>query len=79
MDQHPDPFDTDAAKRRYGCDAYFVDLSVSNVRRIVSSTHFWFGLWSHRKRDYKWKGFLEVDLAADDGEGALLDELEGGR
>lgn len=61
------------SKAKYCCDAYFVDLTV-NLKRpakaIVSSTHYWFGLFSHQRETTLWKGLLQVSLLDDSEENA---------
>lgn len=63
----PDLFDPEESKKSYSCDAYFVDLAVHPVY-LVSQTRYWFGLFSHQRDTFLWKGMLEVALAQDDSE-----------
>jgi len=59
-------FTPDATKRVYKCDAYGVDLGLE-PEHIVGHTHYWFGLFSHRRITNLWKGIVRVQLdAADD-------------
>lgn len=52
-----------STKENYHVDAYFFGgLGVSDPKLIIDSAIYWYGVWSHR-RDERWKGFLEVDLA----------------
>ena len=42
---------------------------------MVRNTHYWFGLFTHQRETFIWKGMLEISLQ-DDDESALelLDE-----
>jgi hypothetical protein len=71
-----DLFHPELAKNKYMCDAYFVDLMLPS-RVIVNRTSYWFGLFSHQKESYLWKGMLEISLS-DDEETALKVINEGG-
>jgi hypothetical protein len=72
----PDLFDPGVSKEEYGCDAYFVDLT-SHPIQIVRSTHYWFGLFSHQRDTYLWKGLVEVPIDGDDSEIAeMLNTIE---
>ena len=55
-------FDPQAAGRRYGVDAYFVQLNGVQPELVVEQCTYWNSLWSHR-RNGQWKGYLQVDLA----------------
>ena len=48
------------SKLSYAADHYLVSLASTPIR-IVESTKYWYGLFSHR-RDKLWKGMLLVDL-----------------
>lgn len=63
----PDLFDPNTTKKIYHCDAYFVDLTVHPVH-VVGQTRYWFGLFSHQRDTYLWKGMLEIPIAQDDTE-----------
>lgn len=52
-------------KEQYKCDAYFVDLA-KDSRLVVDDTLYWYGLFSHQRETYLWKGMLRVPLIADD-------------
>jgi hypothetical protein len=62
------------SKEKYFCDAYFVDLNL-NPMHIVSNTKYWFGLFSHQRESYLWKGMIEVPIQCADEE--ALKFLEG--
>lgn len=63
----PDLFDPTQAKEQYLCDAYFVDLW-SDPLFLVNQTRYWFGLFSHQRETFLWKGMLEVPIGADDAD-----------
>lgn len=61
----PDLFDPETTKEAFRCDAYFVDLRVPPVY-LVSQTRYWFGLFSHQRETFLWKGMVEVPFSPDD-------------
>lgn len=67
----PDLFDPETSKKQYKCDAYFVDLSVHPIH-LVAQTRYWFGLFSHQRDTYLWKGMIEVPFNGDDNDVELL-------
>ncbi len=68
-------FDRDSIKKLYRCDAFYEDLGLPS-KVIVSRARYWFGLFSHQRSSYLWKGLLVIGLDADDQ--AALDLLNGG-
>jgi len=61
----PDIFDPEQSKKSFYCDAYFVDLK-SNPIYLVNQTKYWFGLFSHQRDTFLWKGMLELSLDTSD-------------
>jgi len=61
----PDLFSPGVSKSTYMCDAYFVDLGLPSVH-LVTYTRFWFGLFSHQRDTFLWKGLVEIPLVDDD-------------
>jgi hypothetical protein len=61
----PELFDPRVTKKRYLCDAYFVDLD-KRSEIVVEDTRYWFGLFSHQRDTSLWKGMLKVPLCSDD-------------
>lgn len=49
------------SKAEFRCDAYFVELS-SGVARVLEQTTYWYGLFSHRRATFEWKGLVEISL-----------------
>lgn len=68
----PDLFDPDETKNNFLCDAYFVDLSLGKPAYLVDQTKYWFGLFSHQRDTFLWKGMLEIPLTDDDSDVAVL-------
>ena len=69
-----DPAQTKAA---FHCDAYFIDLDTDRAS-VVEQTAYWFGLFSHQRDSFRWKGMVQLELMEDDGPAeAALDALEG--
>ncbi|MCC6877204.1 MAG: hypothetical protein IT378_23060 [Sandaracinaceae bacterium] len=72
---HPDLFAGDDLFERLRVDHYFFNLDLPLDQRSVKQVSYWYSMWSHR-RDLRWKGFVQVDLAEDDGPArSLLDAL----
>jgi len=56
-----DLFSPKVNKQNYMCDAYYVDLQIQ-PEALVSQTKYWFGLFSHQRDTFLWKGMLEINL-----------------
>jgi hypothetical protein len=52
-------FDPDRARAEFSCDAYFVSLG---THRLVDVVTYWYGLLSHRRDSFEWKGMVRVEL-----------------
>ena len=68
-------FDIDGVKKKYFCDAYYVDLQLP-PETIVSRARYWFGLLSHQRDTHLWKGILQIPLSDSDHKARQL--LPGG-
>ena len=66
-----DLFKRSAIKENYLCDAFFIDLEIP-AEMVVSYSRFWFGLFSHQRETYLWKGILEVPLVDEDSQAREL-------
>jgi hypothetical protein len=59
-------FYSQEAKAWFQVDHYLiatdVDLDAEQARRVA----YWYSLWSHRREDQRWKGFVELSLSDDD-------------
>jgi hypothetical protein len=67
-----DLFIPEESKAAYHCDAYFVDLGLP-APYLVHQTTYWFGLFSHQRESYLWKGLLMVPLGDDTNVKNFLD------
>jgi len=63
------------SKEKYYCDAYFVDLNTHPIH-IVSNARYWFGLFSHQRDTYLWKGMVEIQILCSDDEALEFIEEE---
>ena len=64
------------SKQKFKCDAYFGAVVAANHVDLQFAT-YWYGLFSHRRTDFQWKGLLRVELASNDPEAAdALAEIE---
>lgn len=52
-------------KDQYSCDAYFIDLDTS-PDLVSQQSAYWFGLFSHQRETFRWKGMLQINLQCDD-------------
>lgn len=59
--RNPGLFDHDGLKARFSIDAYTQDLG-SLSKDLVWWSAYWYGVWSHQRSTFVWKGFVEVDL-----------------
>lgn len=67
-------------KAAYLCDGYFVHLSQEDQPSLISQAAYWFGLFTHRRATFEWKGIVQValdDVTHDAAAAALLDQAEG--
>ena len=71
VSENSDVFIPELSKDAYSCDAYFVDLETPPLH-IVNNTKYWFGLFSHQRESYLWKGMIEIPLLCNDEEEAQL-------
>ena len=65
---YPALFDEEGVKSKYAIDAYQVPLR--QERSIVDDCVYWFGVWSHKRYTWEWKGYVRVDLSPDEDEAA---------
>lgn len=77
LDQHGDTLlDQAYCKENYSCDSYFIDLDIPQ-RMISEQTAYWFGLFSHQRDTFRWKGLVQLDIQCDDQIAIqALDEIE---
>jgi hypothetical protein len=51
-----------ALKARYKVDARALHLGMVS-EKLVDRSAYWYGVWVHQRSTFKWKGFLQIDLA----------------
>lgn len=63
-------------KEKFHCDAYFIDLDIPPEFVSVQAA-YWFGLFSHQRDTFRWKGMVQVELQCDDDAASVaLEEIE---
>ncbi len=70
-----DLFHPEVSKQVFTCDAYYVDLGLAPTY-LVDRTRYWFGLFSHQRESYLWKGLIEIPIDSDDTEARHILEQE---
>ncbi|MBK0062180.1 MULTISPECIES: DUF6932 family protein [unclassified Acinetobacter] len=70
--------DTKYTKPLFQVDAYGMQLGSEFVDYTAKMLSYWYSMWSHRKSDNMWKGFLQVPLSPNEDSAAffLLTEIE---
>ena len=63
-------FFSQEAKARFQVDHYLVPIDVEFDANQARRVAYWYSLWSHRRADERWKGFVELSLSDDDTEAA---------
>jgi len=53
-------------KNLYKVDAYAMVLGQTLNYTLIQWITYWYSMWSHRKSDNLWKGYLEVPLSPED-------------
>ncbi len=69
---HSNLFQSTETKKDFLVDAYPCLLGEPTEKRHINQISYWYSMWSH-KRDYTWKGFVQVDLSA--GEDIAMEVL----
>nr|WP_144429682.1 hypothetical protein [Myxococcus hansupus] len=66
-------FRSQDTKATYHCDAYTIPLSYPSghsvtpeqlATSLVDQVSYWYGLFSHRRGTYAWKGFVQLPLGS---------------
>ncbi len=66
-------FKSSLTKPKYKVDAFALPLGEVLEARHVEMISYWYSMWSHRRDDYLWKGFVQIDLSpAEDAPAATL-------
>jgi hypothetical protein len=56
-------FDSSQIKSRFQVDGYPCVLGKPSGYSHVRQVAYWYSMWSHRRKDQKWKGFVQIDLS----------------
>lgn len=59
-------------KLNFKVDAYSVILGQNLTYDLIQRITYWYSMWSHRKSDNLWKGFLQVPLNYDEDQQAII-------
>jgi hypothetical protein len=62
-------FDRNQAKAAYNCDTFLVDMSLPAPAIYLQLTYY-FGLFTHQRVSYLWKGLVQVPLPSNDTDAA---------
>ena len=78
--EHGELFEHGGVKRAWGLDHYFVGLGEPLDGARTREIAYWYSMWSHRRGDERWKGFVQVALDSEQDRAALdlLARLEAG-
>ena len=55
--------DRRSVKQEYHTDGCLIGLDPKNLELCVQQSHYWYGVWSHQRNTFRWKGFIQIDLA----------------
>lgn len=69
---NPDEFFWKRSKEKYRVDHYPFELGQALAPARLKLVSYWYSMWSHRRDDQRWKGFVQVDLSDDDGPAAAF-------
>jgi len=61
---HQHVFNSSEAKKRFGCEAFYVQLNADPVG-LVRLSRYWYSLFAHERGSLHWRGFLEIPLGSD--------------
>lgn len=70
-----DVFNPAKSKIKYRCDAYFTELANDDPLFMLEQIAYWFGLFSHQRESYTWRGIVAVSLASGDNDESARDML----
>jgi hypothetical protein len=60
-------FNHDQIKADLHCDSFFIDLDIDPTA-VAQQCAYWFGLFSHQRSSFRWKGMVQVNFICDDAE-----------
>lgn len=56
-----------AIKTQYKVDGYIMPILGASINLdIIKKISYWYSMWSHRRGDDKWKGFIQVCLSEEE-------------
>jgi len=58
-------------KARFLVDCYALMLDIGNLGSFLKQSLYWYSLFSHKRTNHEWKGFVVVPLNAQDDNAAL--------
>lgn len=64
-------FTPKSTKKLYKVDAYAMVLGQTLNYGLIQWITYWYSMWSHRKKDNIWKGYLQVPLSPLDDQEAI--------
>lgn len=68
MNSNPDVFRSSCSKAKYRVDHYAFELGKPLDAFRLKLVSYWYSMWSHRRDDQRWKGFVQVELSEADTE-----------
>ena len=69
--QHPNVFIPQLVKPKFFVDGYWIELGQAMSESSIQKITYWYSMWSHRRGDNMWKGFLQLALSPDDDKIAI--------
>ena len=63
-------FDHDFVKATFHVDSFYLPLYIP-PERLIAGSNYWYGMWSHQRGSFLWKGFLQVSLSSIEDASAL--------
>ncbi|WP_151769308.1 DUF6932 family protein [Acinetobacter junii] len=64
--------DSDFTKPLFKVDAYGMQLGTAFSPATIKQLSYWYSMWSHRKSDNMWKGFVQVSLSPEEDKQAAI-------
>jgi len=59
---HPVLFNPKETKQQYHTDGFIIYLDPNDLEWCIHWSAYWYGVWSHQRGTYRWKGFVQIDL-----------------
>jgi hypothetical protein len=74
IQQNPNVFSRAAVKATYRRDAFPIDMD-GTPESVIDATRYFYGLFSHRRVNFLWKGMLKVELGNAAGDAIAIGQL----